>query len=232
MKSCAVVTVWHAIDLASSAAVRAAVRSARSLTIAQDCTSPAAGSAGAGTSKIDPNLGFAPPSVAWLVSAVTKARGTAASRTPAREATPSVRTTSTRRGWSTTATSGPPAKKTWPLHHAASSETRYAASGPRFSGPGMESSDSPPPPPARPSARARSSAAATMRVLAIGESALIVTPGGATRPSCQVSAATTRLAALYPPASAARHPEPEVTPRMRPWPASAMRGRAASRTLR
>ena len=77
MKSCAVVTVWHAIDLASSAAVRAAVRSGRSLTIAQDRTSPAAGSAGAGSSKIDPNLGFAPPSVAWLVSAVTKARGTA-----------------------------------------------------------------------------------------------------------------------------------------------------------
>ena len=35
-----------------------------------------------------------------------------------------------------------------------------------------------------------------MRVLAMGEMAFTVTPGGAMRPSCQVRAATTRLAAL------------------------------------
>jgi len=79
---------------------------------------------------------------------------------------------------------------------------------------------------------ARPSAAVTIRVAAIGDMALMTTPGGACRPSCQVSAATARLAQLYAPASAARHPEPEVTPRMAPWPASAMIGSAASRTLR
>jgi hypothetical protein len=40
------------------------------------------------------------------------------------------------------------------------------------------------------------SAAVTMRVIAIGEIALIATPSGALRPSCHVSAATARLAQL------------------------------------
>ena len=71
----------------------------------------------------------------------------------------------------------------------------------------------------------------TIRVTAIGDMALTTTPGGAWRPSCQVSEATARLAQLYAPASAGRHPEPEVTPRMRPCPAAAMIGSAASRTL-
>ena len=64
------------------------------------------------------------------------------------------------------------------------------------SGPGMELRVSPPPPPLRPSCWARARAACTMRVLAMGEMALTVTPGGASRPSCQVREATTRLAAL------------------------------------
>ena len=71
-----------------------------------------------------------------------------------------------------------------------------------------------------------------MRVAAIGDSALTVTPGGATFPSCQVSAATARFAELYAPAFAGRQPEPDVTPRMRPRPASVMIGRADRRTLR
>ena len=77
------------------------------------------------------------------------------------------------------ATSGPLANTTWPVHQPNPSPTRWAPSGPRCSGPGIESSVSPPPPPARPSCRARSSAAATMRVLAMGDRALTVTPGGA-----------------------------------------------------
>ena len=79
---------------------------------------------------------------------------------------------------------------------------------------------------------ARASAAVTIRVSAMGEMAFTATPGGAAAPSCQVSEATARLAQLYAPASAGRQPEPEVTPTIRPDPASAMRGRAASSTLR
>ena len=67
---------------------------------------------------------------------------------------------------------------------------------------------------------------------AIGDSALTVTPLGVACPICQVSAATARFAQLYAPASAGRHPEPEVTPRIRPWPAAAMCGSAARSTLR
>ncbi len=73
-----------------------------------------------------------------------------------------------------------------------------------------------PPPPDSPAFRARSRADAIIRVAAMGDMALTVTPGGGCRPSCQVSAAMARLAQLYAPASAARHPEPEVTPTMRP----------------
>ena len=75
-------------------------------------------------------------------------------------------------------------------------------------------------------------AAATIRVAAIGDIALMVTPGGACRPSCHVREAMARLAQLYAPASAARHPDPEVTPRMLPYPAAAMSGRAALSTFK
>ena len=68
----------------------------------------------------------------------------------------------------------------------------------------------------------RETAPSTIRVAAIGDRALTVTPLGVARPICHVSAATARFAQLYAPASAARHPEPEVTPRIRPWPAAAM----------
>ena len=40
---------------------------------------------GAGSSKIGPNRGLPPPSLAWLASALAKARGMTASSTPARE---------------------------------------------------------------------------------------------------------------------------------------------------
>ncbi len=55
---------------------------------------------------------------------------------------------------------------------------------------------------------------------------------GSSCPICHVSAATARFAQLYAPASAARQPEPDVTPRIRPWPAAAMSGSAARSTLR
>src|SRR3954466_8725006 len=102
------------------------------------------------------------------------------------------------------------------------SPTRCAPSGPRSPGSGIDPSESPPVDDAPPrfdpalAAWARSSAAVTMRVTAIGEMALTTTPAGATRPSCHVSDATARLAQLEAPASAARQPEPDVTPRMRP----------------
>src|SRR3954466_13563683 len=101
----------------------------------------------------------------------------------------------------------------------------------------MEPSDNPPvaaPPPAPDGAAppARASAAVTMRVTAMGDMAFTTTPAGAARPTCHVSDATARLAQLYAPASAARQPDPDVTPRMWPRPAAAMIGRAASSTLR
>ncbi len=55
----------------------------------------------------------------------------------------------------------------------------------------------PPPTPGDPrgaAAAARARASVTMRVTAMGDTALTVTPGGATRPICQVRAATARLA--------------------------------------
>ena len=61
----------------------------------------------------------------------------------------------------------------------------------------------------------RDRAPATIRVAAIGESVFTVTPGGAARPICHVSAATARFAASgYVPVG--RQPDPEVTPRIRP----------------
>ena len=66
-----------------------------------------------------------------------------------------------------------------------------------------------------------------MRVAAMGESAFTLTPLGAAPPTCHVSDATARFAQLYAPASAGRQPEPDVTPTMRPCPATAMIGNAA-----
>ena len=53
-----------------------------------------------------------------------------------------------------------------------------------------------PPPPDWPAFRARSRAEAIIRVAAMGDMALTVTPGGGCRPSCQVRAAMARLAQL------------------------------------
>ncbi len=108
--------------------------------------------------------------------------------------------------------------------------------GPRFSGSGIEPSESPPVLAASSegglSRAGPASAEVTIRVAAMGESAFTVTPAGATSPSCQVSEATARLAQPYAPVFAGRQPEPEVTPRIRPDPASAMSGRAARKTFR
>jgi hypothetical protein len=208
-----------------------AVIPARSETTRQDRGAAGATPAGVGSSKIGPNRALLPPVLACFVSALAKAPGMTTSSTRARETTWSVRTTSMRRGSSTTAASGPPMKSTLPVHQSNPSPTRWAPNGPRSSGPATERNEIPPPPD-WPAFRARSRAEAIIRVAAMGDMALTVTPDGDCRPSCQVRAATARLAQLYAPASAARHPEPEVTPRMRPYPAVAMSGSAAPSTLR
>ncbi len=53
-----------------------------------------------------------------------------------------------------------------------------------------------PPPPDWPAFLARSRAEAIIRVAAIGDKALTLTPVGTRRPNCQVRAATARLAQL------------------------------------
>ena len=125
----------------------------------------------------------------------------------------------------------------FPELHENASLPRYAPTGPSCSGDGIEAraSERPPvwlwsPPPAAEACWRRPEV--TMRVAAIGDSALTVTPAGATFPSCQVSAATARFAQLYAPALAGRQPEPEVTPRIRPRPAAVMIGSADRSTLR
>ena len=99
------------------------------------------------------------------------------------------------RGSSTIATSEPPAK----THPAAAPAELLAhevgADRPEVLGTGHRK-EGDPPPPDRPALRARSRAEAIIRVAAIGDMALTVTPGGASRPSCQVRAATARLAQL------------------------------------
>ncbi len=222
---------WHRTDRDSSARVSDPARSGRSETTAHERTDAGAGSGPAGSSKIGPKRGLPPPVLACRDSASASAPGTTTSSTRAREVTGSVRTTSRRRGASTTATSGPPTKSTWPEHQPKPPSTRWAPIGPRSSGSATERKEIPPPPD-RPAFRARSRAEAIIRVAAMGDMAFTVTPGGAWRPSCHVRAATARLAQLYAPASAWRQPEPEVTPRMRPYPAAAMSGSAASRTFR
>ena len=67
---------------------------------------------------------------------------------------------------------------------------------PQVLGPQHGAQREPSTPEVRRSRRARSRAAATIRVAAMGDMALIVTPGGGFRPSCHVSAAMARLAQL------------------------------------
>ncbi len=161
--------------------------SGRSVTTAHDAT-PEGGSSAAEASKAAVNRGLLPPPLVWLASASAKAPAVTASSTDGRDARRSVLTTSSSRGRSTNATSEPPAKNTWPLHHDTWS-TRCAPNGPISSGCGIDPSDSPPladapdgpeAPDARRPAPARLSAAVTMRVTAIGDIALTTTPGGAT----------------------------------------------------
>ena len=152
----------HAIERASSAAMTGATSAGRSPTTRQDLAVGEGTGSGAGASKMPAKRGLLPPADACWLSALAMARGMKAASTAPIDVTPLVRTTSIRRGRSTIAVSGPLANTTWPVHHPTSSATRWAPRGPRCSGPGIESSDSPPPPPARPTARARSRAAATM----------------------------------------------------------------------
>ena len=85
--------------------------------------------------------------------------------------------------------------------HLAASTTRTPRrpgrrrTDPRSSGSATERKEMPPPPD-WPAFRARSRAEAIIRVAAMGDMALTVTPGGAWRPSCQVRAAMARLAQL------------------------------------
>ncbi len=168
------------MERASSAARSEASSWVRPLTTTtQDLVVVAGTGSGGGASKIEAKRGLPPPALACLASALTRARGTNACTSARKETAPVVRTASISRGWSTMATSGPLANTTCPVHHPKSSSTRWAPRGPSCSGPGMESRVRPPPPPARPSWRARSTAATTIRVLAMGDRALTVTPGGA-----------------------------------------------------
>ena len=86
------------------------------------------------------------------------------------------------------------------LHAAKSSPARYAPTGPRCSGGGTAPSDTPPVAASRPDVlpapACRCNAPKTIRVAAMGDSALTVTPSGVSWPICQVSAATARLAQL------------------------------------
>ena len=134
------------MERAARAAVSDAANRGRSETTTQDRTCAGASPAGAASSKIGPNRGLLPPALACWPRLWPRRRGTNSSSTRARETTWSVRTTSMRRGSSTTATSGPPAKSTWPEHHPNPSPTTWAPNGPRSSGPATERKEMPPPP--------------------------------------------------------------------------------------
>ena len=214
----------------------AAPHAASSVTITHRAVPGAPSSPAAGSSKIGPNRGLPPPPLACAASAGASTTGTNVSSAWGSEVTSAVRATSRRCGGVTTASSDPPEKITCPVHHENVSLARYAPTGPRFSGGGNAPRAIPPDTVVddrrSPAGGWRDNAPVTIRVAAIGESALTVTPGGAARPICHVSAATARFAQLYAPASAARHPEPDVTPTIRPCPAASMIGSALRRTLR
>ena len=80
------------------------------MTTAHVRAAAAGSSPAAGSSKIAPNRGLLPPLLAWSASAGASAPAVDRLEHVGQRATPSVRTTSSSRGWSTTATSDPPAK--------------------------------------------------------------------------------------------------------------------------
>ena len=152
------------------------------------------GSSAGGSSNADPKRALLPPPLTWFASAGARAmrgRGLAAggpARARRRFAPP--RSAGARRSPRLRSRRGrAPARGT--TRRCRSPGVRRAGRG--RSGAGIEPSDSPPvaEPPV---GCVRPSAAATMRVAAIGEMALMTTPSGACRPSCQVSEATARLA--------------------------------------
>ena len=192
---------------------------------------------GAPSSNAVPRRGLPPPLLACAASAGARTFEPNDSSTASSDPTSLVRATSRRRGGTTHATSAPFENTICPRAHdenvlarevgADRTEVlgrRHRRRQPRATRRPVDESPA--------AAPARESAPSTMRVAAIGDSALTVTPRGVAWPMRHVSAATARLAQLYAPASAARHPEPDVTPRMRPWPAAAMSGSAARSTLR
>ena len=216
----------------------AAPHAASSVTITHRAVPRAAAGAGVGRRFVEDR---AEARVAAAARGLRRLRGreptgTNVSSACGSEATSAVRATSRRCGGVTTASSDPPEKITCPVHHENVSLARYAPTGPRFSGGGNAPRAIPPDTVVddrrSPAGGWRDNAPVTIRVAAIGESALTVTPAGAARPICHVSAATARFAQLYAPASAARHPEPDVTPTIRPCPAASMIGSAPRRTLR
>ena len=185
-----------------------------------------------------PSAGSPPPLLACAASAGASTAGPNDSSTASSEPTSSVRATSSRRGGTTHATSAPLENMIWPRAHDENvSPARYAPIGTEVLGRRHGAEPQRHPAGRRvarcgPGRRLSRQAPSTMRVAAIGDSALTVTPAGASCPMRHVSAATARFAQLYAPASAGRHPEPDVTPRMRPWPAAVMSGSAARSTLR
>ena len=190
-------TRWHVTDRASSAAVSDAARAGRSVTTAQDPhRAPARArreparrrSARTGGCCRRRSPGRPRP---WRRRGGRRPRAPGRARPPRRCAPP-------RAGGARRRPPPPTHRRRAPgrCTTRTRSPTRYAPSGPRSSGPGIEQSDIPPPREAPPVCRARSTAAATIRVAAMGDTALTVTPGGADRPSCHVRAATARLAQL------------------------------------
>ena len=142
-----------------------------------------------------------------------------------------MRTTSSSRGSSITATSDPPAKITWPLHHEKSVADEVGAERAELLGRRASSRARarrwPTSPSRRRSAGARPSAAVTIRVTAIGDMALTTTPGR--RVPAELPGERRRRPAWR---SRRRRRRPaatptEVTPRIRPCPAAAMIGSAA-----
>ena len=173
---------------AASAPVNVAACAGSSLTTTARAA-PDAPPSGAPSANAVPSRGLPPPLLACEDSAGAKTFDPNDSSTASNEPTSLVRATSSKRGGTTHATSAPFENMIWPRDDEENvSPARYAPTGPRCSGGGTEASPSATPPvdESPVDAPARDSAPSTMRVAAIGDSALTVTPGGVSCPMRQV----------------------------------------------
>ncbi len=191
---------------AASASPSAAPHAGSSVTTTQVPAPEASPVSGAGASKTPGKRGLLPPLVAWAASAVTNAFGTTAASAWGRELTSRLRQTSSRRGGAISASSEPPGEDHLTLAprellagqvRTDRPEVLRRGHGPEAEAPGPGVSPLATGPRRR--VTAGGSAAVTIRVAAIGERALTVTPCGVVRPICQVSAATAALGAAVRP---------------------------------